>query len=619
MRGVKPDPRRVNDHPLVRKVAARVPVPARRAARRVLGRPAVATDRRRTAFLADLDRHSAPVSRPPIGAPVVTTAVTPRLGAGLGSTWELHTVDASAPSVAPDAALLLLEWHRGGVPGLDAPAVSRLLEDARRRDVPVVVWATDSVGAAYPEGHPVTGADHLFADDPGTAATWTATAGREVTHLGPAVTPSVHRPLLPGGVMGQQEAVAVLSPDTAGLEPLAWLPADHLDVWLPTLPGTPPAAPPAEQPDPPANARWHERLATLRGEATVRRPLDGTRPVLGRYRAVAALRGGTGSVWPVLEAAAAHTPVVLDEATAGLVPEDLRASLTVAADPTELRHDVAARLWQRELAEREGLVAARAVRAGHTFRHRAQEIARRAGAAQGPPDRSVSVIVPTNRPHELDNIIANVARQAENEHGRVQLVLVLHGLDVDQAELHARLEEAGVRHREIVRADPSLTLGACMNLGLDAADGRFVAKVDDDNHYGRHYLTDLLDAFDYSGAGIVGKWAHYIWLRSSGAVLLRNRFAEYRHDRLVQGGAMVLDREVVRELRFGDLPRAVDTDILGRAREAGVPVFSADRFNFVSIRGADPRAHTWPISDTALMNRAGELVFFGDPREHVDV
>lgn len=82
---------------------------------------------------------------------------------------------------------------------------------------------------------------------------------------------------------------------------------------------------------------------------------------------------------------------------------------------------------------------------------------------------------------------------------------------------------------------------------------------------------------------------------------------------------MLIKGDVARELRFGDLPRAVDTDFLERAREAGVLTYSADRFNYVSIRAADHRSHTWPIADTALMNRAGSLLFYGDPRPHVDV
>ena len=40
--------------------------------------------------------------------------------------------------------------------------------------------------------------------------------------------------------------------------------------------------------------------------------------------------------------------------------------------------------------------------------------------------------------------------------------------------------------------------------------------MDDDNFYGTHYLTDLVRALDYSGADVVGKWAHLVHLESSG-------------------------------------------------------------------------------------------------------
>jgi hypothetical protein len=171
----------------------------------------------------------------------------------------------------------------------------------------------------------------------------------------------------------------------------------------------------------------------------------------------------------------------------------------------------------------------------------------------------------------------------------------------------------------VIQADKSLTLGACLNLGLDAAGGDFLGKMDDDNYYGSHYLTDLVAAYGYTDAGIVGKWAHYVWLRSTGAVVLRFPTTEHRYNRLVQGGSLLFKREVARSLRFSDIPRAVDTDILNRAEADGILTYSADRFNYVSIRGADRNEHTWPIADMALMNRSGRLVFFGDPREHVDV
>ena len=187
------------------------------------------------------------------------------------------------------------------------------------------------------------------------------------------------------------------------------------------------------------------------------------------------------------------------------------------------------------------------------------------------------------------------------------------------AEVETRFRDQGIEQLVVVPADPSLTLGACLNLGIDAADGAHIAKIDDDNFYGRHYLDDLVDAIDFSGAGIAGKWAHYTWLRSTGAVILRFPRSEHRFERLVQGGSILMRGDVARELRFSDLPRAVDTDLLNRAQAAGVRTYSSDRFNYVSIRGTDRHAHTWALEDAAFMNRTSRVVFYGDPRQHVDV
>jgi hypothetical protein len=203
--------------------------------------------------------------------------------------------------------------------------------------------------------------------------------------------------------------------------------------------------------------------------------------------------------------------------------------------------------------------------------------------------------------------------------GQTELIIVLHGFEPNIPDLEARAVDLGLPSTTIIRADRSLTLGACLNLGIDAAQGEFVAKMDDDNFYGRHYLSDLVAAFDYTDAGIVGKWAHYVWLRSTDAVVLRFKYAEHRYERLVQGGSILMQRDVAQALRFGDLPRRVDTDLLDRAQLAGILTYSSDRFNFVSIRGTDRHAHTWTIADTGLLNRVGELVFFGDPRVHVEV
>jgi hypothetical protein len=228
----------------------------------------------------------------------------------------------------------------------------------------------------------------------------------------------------------------------------------------------------------------------------------------------------------------------------------------------------------------------------------------------------VTVVVPTNRPAQLDNVFGFVGRQ---RHERIQLVLVQHGFDVPESELSHRAKEAGIDELVVRAADSALTLGACMNLGLEAADGRLVAKMDDDNWYGPHYLRDLVRAFSYTDAEVVGKWAHLVYLQGSGATLLRFPEAEHRYVKLVQGGTIVVSRSLAQQLRFDDLPRRVDTTFLEKVTAAGGKVYSADRFNFVSVRRADAGGHTWKITEEQMLAGRANLLFYGEPYAHAEV
>lgn len=563
------------------KGPAKVVRDAARAARAADG--SVRQAQRRERSRAAVTPHPRP-DRPHLRARVLASA---RVTSGLAGQWELSDRD-------PDLVLVEIDASCGtATPAASAEQRRALLAATS----PVVVWITASrrIARDAVEGllDGVTAQTHVAVDDVASVDAWASALDRPVRHLGPAVDTAVHSPAVLGPTGLREPAVAIIGDDDFDVRRLAPVQRDLVDILSGDDSGT---------------------------------ELPGDRPVLGHYRAVVLIEGRARTDWQALEAAATGAAIIIDTAVSH-VPSDVREHSCLVETDEELRLQTKAHLWHTEYADRNAVPAARAVRAGHTFGHRAAELeslvgrhrVEREGRPKSPFDRTVSAVISTNRAHELDTVVANMARQSAALESDLQVVLVMHGLDLAPSDVAARFRDAGLDQLVVLPADASLTLGACLNLGIEASDGAHIAKIDDDNFYGRHYLQDLVDAVDYSGAGIVGKWAHYTWLRSTGAVVLRFPETEHTYQRLVQGGSILMRSEVARELRFSDLPRAVDTDLLNRAQAEGISTYSSDRFNFVSIRGADRHAHTWTVEDATFMNKASRVVFYGDPREHVDL
>lgn len=318
----------------------------------------------------------------------------------------------------------------------------------------------------------------------------------------------------------------------------------------------------------------------------------------------------------LFELSAAQAAVVT--APAASVEPFFGDTVEVVEDAEQTRTALRALLSNDEYRDRLALRAHRRVFDEHLCGHRVDTVLRAVGVRNGhdrPDAPTVSVVVPTRRPEQLGHVLATLGRQSWRA---VELVLVTHGFTVDEDDVRRRAVDAGVPGLVVVAAPADVSLGTCMNLGVEAATGELLAKVDDDNFYGTHYLTDLVRALDYSGADVVGKWAHLVHLEASGATLLRFAHAEHRFVEQVQGGTLLMRRDLAERIGFEDLPRRVDTTFLAKVRRAGFTVYAADRFNFVSVRRPDPGSHTWPITDQEIMARSSRLLFYGDPYAHAE-
>ncbi|PCC46041.1 glycosyltransferase [Brevibacterium aurantiacum] len=306
----------------------------------------------------------------------------------------------------------------------------------------------------------------------------------------------------------------------------------------------------------------------------------------------------------IFEISAAGTPVVT---TPSAATKEFFPSAEVPQPETSEEAEWTLRAFVRspELRDRTVHLAQRRIWAEHTYSHRAMTVMNALEVPYEPPfARSVSAVVSTNRPEHLGEVLATHAAQV---HDDKELILVAHGFEV-RNDLRSQAKELGIENLQIVEISAQEPLGACLNRGVKAASGEIIAKMDDDDVYGAHYLSDQLAAMCYSNADLVGKQAHYLHIRGSDIVICRFPEREHRFTDLVMGPTLMTRRSTLTAQPFAERTLGEDTDLQKRLIANGARIYSTDRFNFVQVR--DSHAHTWTVEDNLLLAN-GNVHSFG--------
>ena len=303
----------------------------------------------------------------------------------------------------------------------------------------------------------------------------------------------------------------------------------------------------------------------------------------------------------VFEITACGTPVVSTPSPAieNFFPRD---EVIQVDDQQDAEWMLRALVRSPELRDRMVHAAQRRIWSEHTYGHRVDDVLTAAGVAAPrvalPP---VSLLVSTNRPHQLRHVFETVAGLVDVE---VELCLLTHGFDPADGLAGLR-DEFGVENLRHVVGPAEWPLGRCLNELRGIADAEVVAKIDDDDDYGPHYLRDQLFALAYSGADVVGKQAHYVHLAGRELTALRFPEREHKFTDLVMGPTIVTTRSVLAEHPFAELGRGEDTAMLRAVGAAGGRIYSADRFNFVLERRIGTvHRHTWDAADAEILANA---------------
>ena len=201
----------------------------------------------------------------------------------------------------------------------------------------------------------------------------------------------------------------------------------------------------------------------------------------------------------------------------------------------------------------------------------------------------MSAVMISKRPHYVARCLETFRKQTWSNR---ELLLVLNTAAPLATPPPLRANE------RLLHCPEHRNIGCCLNLALAAANGRYWAKMDDDDFYSRFYLEDLANAYAATGADVVGRQSCYFHLAGRNTTVARPEVIERSRRFLVAGeyisGATLSGR------RDRDLPsfsfvhrNSVDSEWVERVIASGFCLYSLDTTGMVVFRDADVNAHTW--------------------------
>lgn len=299
----------------------------------------------------------------------------------------------------------------------------------------------------------------------------------------------------------------------------------------------------------------------------------------------------------VLESLACGTPVISSESVGmtRILGDHVRVARGVEDTADHLLH----LLRDEEARTREGHLAYRYIHENHTYRHRMNEVFRRTGLELLVPKQpTVSVLMPTKRPENVARCLENFKKQSYAEK---ELILILNNALFDLDAIRRDVES--VPNVQILHVDERTTLGDCLNRGADAASGEYIAKMDDDDHYGDHYLSDSVLAASFSDAEIVGKGLFFVYFEGGNTTGLFEWTMEHTFMTFVTGGTLLIKAEVFKDIHFESISVREDTNFQRAAFQAGCRTYSGDRFNYIRVRKQGTASHSDQTPDDDFLKR----------------
>lgn len=224
----------------------------------------------------------------------------------------------------------------------------------------------------------------------------------------------------------------------------------------------------------------------------------------------------------------------------------------------------------------------------------------------------ISIVACTNKEWFMDNILTNFNNQILQEK---ELIIILNKDSLNLEEWKEKTSD--YENVQVYQLKESTSLGSCLNYGSHKAKYNYVAKWDDDDHYGSLYLLEALKAFEKTNADIVGKGTGFMYFPNTKELRLRFPGSELKWVKQVLGGTIIAKKSVIRHVPFMDRSLGEDTSFQKNAKAKGYRIYSTSRYNYTYLR-RDSSQHTWQPKFRYLLKTSVKVGYVENFRESVD-
>ncbi|MFC3886629.1 glycosyltransferase family 2 protein [Bacillus songklensis] len=212
----------------------------------------------------------------------------------------------------------------------------------------------------------------------------------------------------------------------------------------------------------------------------------------------------------------------------------------------------------------------------------------------------VSIVCCSMRQNFMENVFQNYERQAWKEK---ELIIILNKDNMDITKWEERAKQSqGV---SVYQLSEEVTLGECLNYGIEKAKYDFIAKFDDDDYYAPHYLAQSMEALEEMNADIVGKRTVYMYFENLRTLAIHrpgneNMFVEGE----LMGATLLFKKEISEQVRFRHKNKGEDSTFLRKCRTKGYRMYSTDKCHYACLRASTPEHHTWRKGTKSLLKNS---------------